>query len=429
VRYFFSLTLYRIVVIVLLPILLLALLLRSRKNPAYRQRILERLGILPRKLKPNSIVIHAASVGEVIALKPLVDKLLSAQPQVEITFTSFTPTGSQQITSFYGDKVQHCFLPIDCWPCTWAFLQRLQPKALVIMETEIWPNLIAQAHSKRIPLLLINGRLTQKSVKQYKKFSWLVTPTLNCFNRLLVQSIDNLHHFLALDVAKKQCSVSGNIKFDLSISEQVQDKQQLLAKFIQNERSTWLVASTHPGDEELILESFAQLKQQHPSLLLILVPRHPERFAEVTALCASQQWQVVNRSDKSPVTSETDIWVIDTLGELLPACALADVVTMGGSFSHIGGHNPLEPALFKKAIIVGPNMANFAEITQRMLAHNGIIQLNERTPIAKQLSQQVNDILIDESERSILGQQAHDVVLSNQGATDKTYRAVLSLIK
>ncbi|WP_448547055.1 lipid IV(A) 3-deoxy-D-manno-octulosonic acid transferase [Thalassotalea fusca] len=428
-RYFFSLTLYRIIVIALLPVLLLALLLRSRKNPAYRQRIRERLGIVPSKIKPNSIVIHAASVGEVIALKPLIDKLLSEHPQVDITFTSFTPTGSQQITSFYGDKVQHCYLPIDCWPCTWMFLQRLKPKALIIMETEIWPNLIAQAHSKHIPLLLINGRLTEKSVKQYKKFSWLVTPTLNCFNRLLVQSIDNLHHFQALDVSKKHCSVSGNIKFDLSLSEQVKDKHQLLAKFIQDERPTWLVASTHPGDEALILESFSQLKQQHPALLLILVPRHPERFAEVSALCEAQQWQVVNRSDKLPVTNDIDIWVIDTLGELLPACALADVVTMGGSFNHIGGHNPLEPALFKKAIIVGPNMSNFAEITQRMLVHNGIIQLNEQTPIAKQLFQQVNDILLDESERSILGQQAHDVVLSNQGATDKTCRAIVSLIK
>jgi 3-deoxy-D-manno-octulosonic-acid transferase len=433
VRYSISLFIYRITLILLMPLILLVFIIRSHNHPAYRQRLSERLGFVSKLFKQEGIIVHAASVGEVIAITPFIKQLLRDFPNTPLTITTFTPTGSAQVIKTFNDQVQHCYLPLDIWPCTWLFLKALKPKALVLMETELWPNLIALCQHKHIKLQLINGRLSDKSMASYQKLSWLIKPCLQRFDAILTQSEENQQNFITLGADQQNCQVSGNLKFDLQINPDVASKQQVLAQFITEQRPVWLVASTHPGDEQLILNSFSVLKKDHPNLLLMLVPRHPERFASIFQLCQQHQFQTVKRSENNSVTLQDDIWLIDTLGELLPACALADIVTMGGSFSTIGGHNPLEPALFKKAVVVGHDMANFRAVLSQLKKENGIAQLNTNSStsadeITSALTSQVQQLLVDDQARIELGENAYKVVRANQGASEKSVKTLAQLI-
>ena len=426
----FALLIYRIILLLLSPIILLALLFRSISNSQYRQRLSERLGFIPKPYKKNGIVVHAASVGEVIALTPLIEQLLQAYPELPITITTFTPTGSAQVKKRFSSRVQHSYLPLDLLPCTQLFLTRLQPKLMIFMETELWPNLISQCANKQIKLLLINGRLSTKSMKSYSKISPLITPTLNYFDQILCQSQDNLMNFLQLGANDERCLVSGNLKFDISINDTILDKQAQLTTLLPKHRPLWLVASTHQGDEEIALTAFKQIKVLFPTLLLALVPRHPERFNTVEKLCISHNFTLVKRSENTPVESQ-DIWLLDTLGELMAAYSLADIITMGGSFSHIGGHNPLEPALFKKPIVVGSDMSNFTEVLKQLKQLQGIVQLpasQTSTGQASQLAEMIINLLQDKPQAELLGKQAHQVVMNNQGASECTLSYVQELM-
>ena len=428
------LLMYRVIFLLLLPVLLLALLFRSISNPKYRQRLSERLGFFPNHYPADAnnkggIVLHAASVGEVIALTPLVEQLLQQYSHLPITITTFTPTGSAQVVKHFGSRVQHSFLPLDLLPCTTLFLARLQPKIMIFMETELWPNLINQCAHKKIKLLLINGRLSANSMKSYQKISALITPALNSFDKILCQSQDNLANFLQLGASVEQCQMSGNLKFDISINKQTHEKQATLAKLLPKHRTLWLIASTHQGDEEIALNAFQLIKKQFPQLLLVIVPRHPERFELVAKLCTNQGYSIAKRSEQTPVT-EQDIWLLDTLGELMAAYALADIVTMGGSFSHIGGHNPLEPALFKKAIIVGNDMSNFTDVLAQLQQNKAVVQLPLLTEPdnGQQLAEAVLHLLPDTDAAHLLGTNAHQVVLNNQGASSRTLTQIQDLL-
>ncbi|MDX2366901.1 MAG: lipid IV(A) 3-deoxy-D-manno-octulosonic acid transferase, partial [Colwellia sp.] len=405
-------------------------LFRSTSNRQYRQRLSERLGFIPKPYEKNGIIVHAASVGEVIALTPLIEQLLQTYPELPITLTTFTPTGSAQVKKQFKSRVQHCFLPLDILPCTQFFLTRLQPKLMIFMETELWPNLINQCAKKQIKLLLINGRLSTNSMKSYKKISALITPTLNHFDKILCQSQDNLTNFIQLGAHNDRCFVSGNLKFDISINTSILDKQAQLTTLLPKHRQLWLVASTHQGDEEIALTAFKQIKSLFPTLLLVLVPRHPERFNSVEKLCLSRDFTLVKRSENNPVESQ-DIWLLDTLGELMAAYSLADIVTMGGSFSHIGGHNPLEPALFKKPIVVGSDMSNFTDVLKQLKQLEGIVQLpvNQTSKgQSSQLAKMIINLLQDTPTAELLGKQAHQVVMNNQGASDRTLSQVQELM-
>lgn len=419
VKYFLSLLLYRVVFLLLLPLVLLILVIRSKNHPEYRQRLFERLGFIDKSLGKNGIVVHAASVGEVIALKAFIEKLLESQPDLPITITTFTPTGSAQVKKIFSGRVQHTYLPIDSFICTWLFLSRLKPKAMVFMETELWPNLISQCNNKDIRLLLVNGRLSKSSMRSYKKIAWLISPSLQAFDQILTQSQINQNHFNELGGESLTCELSGNLKFDISVTPSIVNKQVELSQFVEGTRSLWVVASTHPGDEALILKVFKRVYQQYPELLLVIVPRHPERFNEVTELSIKAGFSTCKRSENKQVDTATNVWVLDTLGELMPMCAIADIVTMGGSFSHIGGHNPLEPALFKKPIIVGPDMNNFSEVMEQLTQAKGIIQLSEMNDV-NEFTKVFTALLLDSNKRVELGENAYDVVLQNQGASDRS---------
>ena len=438
-----SLLIYRVLLLLLLPIIIIFLVVRSKHNKAYRYRLFERLGYFPKPYKTAGIIVHAASVGEVIALKSFIDKLLLNYPELPITITTFTPTGSTQVKKIFGHRVQHAYLPLDIFPCTALFLHRLKPKMIVFMETELWPNLVAQCKNKDIKLVLINGRLSQKSLVSYKKISLLIKPCLNRFNKILCQSQENLEHFLQLGADHSLCVNSGNLKFDISIDAQVMTKKIELSQLLtpnlhtnidinidikakQSKRSLWLVASTHNGDEAIVLSAFKVLLTQYPELLLVLVPRHPERFEYVANLCIEQGFSLARRSDNTPVNSE-QVWLLDSLGELMAAFDLSDIVTMGGSFNEVGGHNPLEPALFNKPVIVGHNMSNFNEIMQQLRQENAIIELSANEP-SVQLVNKVSHLLQQPDQQKILGDNAKKVVLQNQGASEKTLEQIIKLL-
>lgn len=427
-RYFLALFFYRLFFLLLTPVFLIVLFIRSINHPEYRQRLLERLGFFSATLKSGGIIVHAASVGEVIALKSFVNQLIAAHPNLTITVTTFTPTGSAQVKKLFGDKVQHCYLPLDNIISTQLFLQRLQPKAIVFMETELWPNLIAQCQNKHIKLLLVNARLSDKSMRSYQKLSWLITPTIQQFNKILTQSQANQDNYLTMGAATKSCELSGNLKFDIALSDDLLTKQKELKDLITEKRNIWLIASTHSGDEALALAAFSKIKQQDSTALLIIVPRHPERFEQVTKLAEDAGNNVLKRSKNQPVTRNMNVWIIDTLGELLAACALADVVTIGGSFNEIGGHNPLEPALFQKPIIAGPNMSNFKEILTQLISAKGIVQIAKNTDMPQILAAEVLRLLSDENAAKYLGKNAYQVIQENQGATTHSLVALQELI-
>tara|TARA_B110000467_G_C18313316_1_gene479683 strand:- start:170 stop:1468 length:1299 start_codon:yes stop_codon:yes gene_type:complete len=426
----FALLIYRLALFCLLPIVLILLLIRSKNNSAYRQRLLERLGFFPKPAQQGGIVVHAASVGEVIALKSFIEALLTAYPNTPITLTTFTPTGSEQVQKLFSGRVQHGYLPLDSFPCTQLFLHRLKPKLVIFMETELWPNLVAQCVSKQIKLLLINGRLSKKSVHSYSKINHLITPCLNSFDKILTQSQENLTHFTQLGTEPSHCINVGNLKFDISVNASIDEKQAELSQLIKGEgsakRKIWLVASTHEGDEVIALTAFGKILDYFPQLLLVLVPRHPERFEQVATLCQQQGFSIARRSKNTLVTDQ-QIWLLDSLGELMAGFSLSDIVTMGGSFSHIGGHNPLEPALFKKPIIVGSNMSNFSEILEQLLQENALMQLSEDKP-EQQLANAVKALLNNPEQQVTLGEQAHKVVLANRGASQKTLSHVQALL-
>ena len=426
-RNFLALFLYRLLFLLLTPILLIVLLIRSINHSEYRQRLTERLGLLPKNLKKGGIVVHAASVGEVIALKPFITQLIAQHPNTAITVTTFTPTGSAQVSKLFGKQVQHCYLPLDNIISTQLFLQRLKPQAMVFMETELWPNLIAQCQTKNIKLLLVNGRLSDKSMGSYQKLNWLITPAIQRFDSILTQSQVNQDNYLAMGASSDRCQLSGNLKFDISLNADVAAKQTELANLITEKRNIWLIASTHPGDEALTLKAFELVKQQDNSALLIIVPRHPERFEQVAKLAEDAGNKVLKRSKKQAVTLSTNVWIIDTLGELLAACALADVVTMGGSFNEIGGHNPLEPALFQKPVIVGPNMSNFKEILLQLISAQAIVQIAENDTMPQTLATEVLRLLSDNTAAQLLGKNAYQVVQANQGATQRSLTALQNL--
>ncbi len=427
-RNFLALFLYRLLFLLLTPILLIVLLIRSINHSEYRQRLTERLGLLSKKLKTGGIVVHAASVGEVIALKPFITQLIAQHPNTAITVTTFTPTGSAQVSKLFGKQVQHCYLPLDNIISTQLFLQRLKPQAMVFMETELWPNLIAQCQAKNTKLLLVNGRLSDKSMGSYQKLHWLITPAIQRFDSILTQSQVNQGNYLAMGASTDRCQLSGNLKFDISLNADVAAKQTELANLIIEKRNIWLIASTHPGDEALALKAFELVKQQDSSALLIIVPRHPERFEQVAKLAEDAGNQVLKRSQKQAVTLNTNVWIIDTLGELLAACALADVVTMGGSFNEIGGHNPLEPALFHKPVIVGPNMSNFKEILLQLISAQAIVQIAENDAMPQTLATEVLRLLSDNTAAQLLGKNAYQVVQANQGATQRSLTALQNLL-
>lgn len=410
------------------PVILGYFLFRSRKDPAYRQRLAERfsLGLLAKQLKSGGIVVHAVSVGEVIAATPLIQQLQQRYPNKPLTVTCTTPTGTATLRSRFGDSVQHCYLPLDYPGAVKRFLRVLQPELLVILETELWPNLLSACAKQRIPVAVVNARLSARSARGYRRFAWLTQPLLGHISLLLTQDRASARRFRALGYAGAW-QISGNLKFELAIPN---NTQQLLTQFRPAfaPRLVWVAASTHAGEDEQLLTLYPTLKQQFPSLLLLLVPRHPERFAAVATLVQQAGLSLWRRSDIS--TAETivpaitaDIALGDSMGELLAWYQLADLVFIGGSLIERGGHNPLEAICFAKAVQSGPHIFNFKEAYRQLAQQQAVALVAD----SQALLDNTQLLLADATARQAQGQRAQQFFLQQQGATARTLDAIASL--
>ncbi|XHF31582.1 lipid IV(A) 3-deoxy-D-manno-octulosonic acid transferase [Pseudomonas chlororaphis] len=411
-------TLYTALFYLGLPLVAIRLWLRSRKAPAYAKRIGERFSYGMPTLQPGGIWVHAVSVGESIAAAPMIRALLQRYPQLPITVTCMTPTGSERIHALFANepRIQHCYLPYDL-PCAAArFLDRVQPKLAVIMETELWPNHIHQCAKRGIPVALANGRLSERSAKGYGRFSKLTAPMLAEMSLFAVQTEAEAQRFGDLGARPETVEVTGSIKFDLTIDPQLlQRAAELRGQWQALERPVWIAASTHEGEDEVVLNAHRRLLANHPDALLILVPRHPERFNSVFELCQREGFATVRRSTGASVDAQTSVLLGDTMGELLFLYALADSAFVGGSLVANGGHNLLEPAALAKPVISGPHLFNFLDIAAQLRSAGALAEVDDAEGLATEV-QRLFELPRDAQRMADAGLS---VMRRNQGALQR----------
>ncbi|MGY5798296.1 lipid IV(A) 3-deoxy-D-manno-octulosonic acid transferase [Rheinheimera faecalis] len=399
--------LYSALILALTPLLVLYLLLRSRKDPAYRQRFAERFALkLPAVSAKDGIVLHTVSVGEFNAAKPLIKKLLLQYPHLPLTITCTTPTASAAIQKLQaeqqqqGRKIEHCYLPFDYPILMRLWLKWMQPQLLLILETELWPNLVANCKALSIPTLVVNARLSARSAKGYRRFSALTQPMLQNISQILTQDKASARRFRALGA--KDVQVAGNLKFELDVPKTSTQLAHSLKPLLQG-RIVWVAGSTHAGEDELLIQAYQQLKVQFPQLVLVLVPRHPERFDPVAQLLQQQQLKFVRRSLNGLPDAHTEVWLGDSMGELLSWYQLADFVFIGGSLIERGGHNPLEAMAFGKAVLSGPYVFNFQlvfQLLQRQQAYFQVATVADLVSTVTQLIQQP-ELVIQTGEKGL----------------------------
>jgi len=413
--------LYSSIFYLILPFIFIRLLWKARKNPAYLNNLSERLGIIKKPIIKNGIWIHAVSMGEAIASVPLIKALKQCHPDLTITVTNETPTGAERIQTLVGNLVTQVYVPYDVPYAIKKFLNTVKPKLLVLMETEMWPNMLYYCQQHHIPALLANARLSERSTAGYKRLGRFTQNLVQCLTLVAAQTQIDADHFVELGLSADRTQVTGSIKFDLEIPTNLFEKAKTLRDEWGNHRLIWIAASTHEGEEELILKAFTEAKKLIPQLLLVSVPRHPERFKSVADLYRQKNYTIVLRSENKNCAQETDIFVGDTTGELLLFYAASDIAFVGGSLVETGGHNPLEPAAIGLPILTGPHTFNFKLITQQLKNIGAEIEIEN----SEQLTSQIIELLCDEKKRQKMGELAKQFVHQNRGSLDKQ----LALIK
>lgn len=409
-------TLYTLLFHLGLPLVFLRLLWRARRAPAYSKRIGERFALGLPELKPGGIWVHAVSVGESIAAAPMIRELMARYPELPITITCMTPTGSERIQALFGDSVQHCYLPYDFPWAASRFLDRIQPKLAVVMETELWPNHIHQCARRGIPVALANARLSERSARGYARFARLTAPMLAELSLIAVQTEAEAERFRRLGARAECVEVTGSIKFDLTIDPALPKKAaELRSQWNAVNRPIWIAASTHAGEDEILLAAHRQLLATHPDASLILVPRHPERFAAVYELCRKQDFSTVRRSQKEPPEATTQVLLGDTMGELLFLYALADIAFVGGSLVPTGGHNLLEPAALGKPVLTGPHLFNFLDIAAQLRDAGALVEISN----AAELAASIDALWRQPNEIERMRGTGLSVLSNNQGALNR----------
>lgn len=420
----FARYIYTALFYIALPFILLRLLWKSRKNRDYREKIYERFGFFKKTLPQNVIWLHAVSLGESIAATPLIKNIRQNYPEIPIIVTTTTPTGAKLIEKNFGNEITHCFSPYDVPDVLTRFLKKINPRLLIIMETELWPNLFYHCKKHNIPIFIANARLSERSARGYKKIAALSKQLLQAVTKIAVQTPVEAERFIQLGLDPHKAQITGSIKFDLEIPASLQQNAKELRQHWGEKRLIWIAASTHEGEETLILAAYKKLKSQIPQLLLVLVPRHQERFARVIQLCKSHFENIVLRSQNIPCTANTEIFIGDSMGELLLFYAAADIAFVGGSLIPVGGHNPLEPAALNLPILMGPHYFNFADICSRLSTTGALKIVNNED----ELNQQILSIATNENLRHEMGNKAYEFVLQNKGATAKHMQILTTLL-
>jgi 3-deoxy-D-manno-octulosonic-acid transferase len=409
--------LYSLILHLLLPVAVLRLGLRGLRNPAYWRRWPERFGYAPVLEPAGCIWLHAVSVGETRAAVPLVRALMERYPGRRILMTTMTPTGSDQVRRLFGTQVEHCYVPYDLPMAVWRFLNRTRPAMAIIMETELWPNLFHQCRARAIPVLVANVRMSEKSMQRYLKFPGLTRATLEQVSLFAVQSETDAQRMRRLGAPEEHVRVTGSIKFEISLPASLREQAQVLRRQWGQDRPVWVAASTREGEDELVLNALRELKKDIPRLLLVLVPRHPERFGAVARLCRAEGFNVVQRSTQpDSLDSVADILLGDTMGELQLFYAAADAAFVGGSLVNTGGHNILEASAAGVPVVFGPHMFNFQEISQLTVERGA----GRQVPDVAGLIAAVREYLTNAEARFAAGEAGRGMLEENRGALDRT---------
>lgn len=412
---------YQVLTLLLLPILVVSLCIKGLRNRAYWQRWSERFAFLPTQVTqhgPYDYCLHAVSVGEVRAAVPLLKALLSQQPGCRILVTTTTPTGSEMLTAMLGDKVKHCYLPYDMFFLMRRFAAKVQAKALLVMETEVWPNLIRQFSRAGSHIVYLNVRLSARSFARYAKFKTFFNNVLRPVTHFAAQSALDKKHLLGLGVAEEKISITGSIKFDLELPDDLELQALTLRKELGVKRKVWICGSTRAGEEALLLPAYQKIKQSCPELLMVLVPRHPERCDEVARLIKQQGLTSVRRSRTlgQQVSNDTNIYLADTLGELTLLYAASDVAFVGGSLLPLGGQNILEPCALGMPVLFGPHMFNFQDIS-RLVQEAGA---GQQVDDADELASETSLLLSQPDKGEQMGRKGVDLIDAHRGALANT---------
>ena len=406
--------LYTLLLYLLLPLVLLRLLWRSVKAPDYRRRWAERFGIFAPPADWGGLWVHAVSVGEVQAILPLIRQVLAQNPALPITVTTTTPTGSARVREQLDDQVFHVYLPYDLPPALTGFIRRVRPRALLMVETEIWPNLLYLCRRHGIYTLLANARLSEKSARRYARLGRFTRQTFVGIDHIAAQAEADAARFRELGVPAERVSVTGSIKFDMRIPASLEERVEVLRRDWGG-RPVWVAGSTHEGEDELVLFAHHQVLERFPEALLILVPRHPERFERVGGLCKRERLRMARRSRSSEYDGTTQVYLGDTMGELPVMLGSADVAFIGGSLVPTGGHNMLEAAAQGVAVCFGPHVFNFATISRMLIEEGAAVQVESESALAGQVVAWFENA----SARAEMGENGRRVVAQNRGALQR----------
>jgi 3-deoxy-D-manno-octulosonic-acid transferase len=415
--------LYSLCFALLLPVIFLRLLWRARRAPEYRKRWLERLGIFTApEFNNKSIWVHAVSVGETMAALPLIEHLLKDYPDTPIVLTTTTPTGSARVKEQLGDRVFHVYAPYDLQLCVNAFLRRTKPGLAVVMETELWPNMFYCCRKQDIPVLVVNARLSEKSARGYGRILPITMEMFENINCIAVQNRIDAQRFTSLGLPESKQEVTGSVKLDVQVSPSQQQAAEALKKSFSGEsgRTVLLAASTHAGEEEILLRISRELHNRGKNLLLVLVPRHPERFSEVLSLAVNEGFVTESRSQQQTPSHNCEVFIGDTMGELLLFCGASDVVFIGGSLVHHGGHNPIEAAVWGKPLVMGTSFFNFDFIVNAMKDVGALQICNNEN----ELQEQCLKLLENPDQAAALGNNARNYVEENRGAVDRVMKII-----
>jgi 3-deoxy-D-manno-octulosonic-acid transferase len=396
---------------------------RALVNSSYRDRMGQRFGIGYPQLE-RCIWIHAVSVGEVQAAVPLVRAIQNRFPDHHTLITTVTPTGAARVAANFGDSVSHCYIPFELPLAVDRFFNGVKPELALVMETEIWPNLYRGCGQRDIPLVLVSARISPTSVDKYRKLLPLFRETLSHGIIIAAQSEADAERFRSLGASPVRTWVTGNIKFDIELPEDLADRGREFRRRTFGDRPVWVAASTHDQEEQQVLDAQRQLLQRFPDLLLILVPRHPERFATVADLVDRQGFTRVSRTDNRPCDATTTVFLGDTMGEVPMFYAASDIAFVGGSLVPVGGHNLLEPAALGLPLVSGPHVYNAQDISDLFIDLGACHIVAD----AAQLAAAVAELLDDPAAAAEQGGRGRDIVQQNRGALARLLNLLEPLI-
>jgi len=408
--------LYSAMLYLLVPVTVYHLIWRGFRQEAYFERWSERYAHYATPAAETPVWVHAVSVGEVNAVAPLVNALLDAAPERRLLITTITPTGSARVRAIWGERVDHVYLPYDLGGAVRRFLAHFRPKIALVVETELWPNLLFCCRDAGVPAYLVNARLSERSLRGYRTLRPLLARVLATMRRVAAQSDDDARRFGALGAPPGKLVVTGNLKYDIAIDAEALTRAATGFRERIGGRPVWIAASTHPEEEAAVLDMHRRLRERWPDLLMLWAPRHPERFRDAAQQAVDAGWRVATRRLTRWPDAEDAVFVLDTLGELQQFYACADVAFVGGSLQDIGGHNLLEPAAVGTPVVSGPHLHNFADIARQMQAA-GALRVGQD---AEALGTELIGLMADADVRAAMRDAGLVLVRDGRGALQRT---------